>query len=106
MPKPGIEIVVDYAANGNVCRIQLPPVAPSADSRVITPQAIDDFLTELIRPSLRGKELRRFAMVSGLVSIVFAQYENVTISESFQGTERTRVTVLFPKDDCRDHSND
>jgi hypothetical protein len=28
--RPGIEMVVDYAANGHICRIQLPPVGPAA----------------------------------------------------------------------------
>src|SRR5579871_2405790 len=55
--RPGIEMVVDYAANGNVCRLQLSPIAPlSRDPHVSSPQAIDEFVLELIPASLRGKE--------------------------------------------------
>jgi hypothetical protein len=89
---PGVEMVVDYAANGNVCRIQLPPTAP------------DDFLMELVPVSLRGKELRRMGFVSGLNSIQSTEYENLTISESFNGHGKTRVTVSFLKDQCRDQA--
>jgi len=63
---PGVEMVVDYAANGNVCRIQLPPTGPDRrQPGVTTPQAIDDFLAELLPPAMRGKELRRTMMAFG-----------------------------------------
>ena len=90
VPRPGIQMAVDYAANGNVCRIELPPTTP------------DDFLLELIPISLRGKELRSASMQAGLLSVKFTEYENVSISESFNGTGRTGVTVSFPKEQCRD----
>jgi hypothetical protein len=53
----GVDMVVDYAANGHVCRIQLPPVAPSQDVRVSTTQAIDEFIFGLVPVTIRGKEL-------------------------------------------------
>jgi hypothetical protein len=90
VPRPGVEMAVDYAANGNVCRIQLPPIVP------------DDFLTELIPASMRGKELRGAMMQFGQISVKFTEYENVTISESFNATGRTGVTVSFPNEQCRD----
>src|SRR6185436_16287964 len=59
--RPGIEMVVDYAANGHVCRIQLPLVGPGREPGLKTAQAIDDFLAELIPLTMRGKELGRLA---------------------------------------------
>jgi len=90
IPKPGIEMAVDYAANGNVCRVQLPPTAP------------DDFLLELIPLSMRGKELGKMVEMFGVNSIRIIEYENVAISESYHGDQRTGVTVSFPKEQCRD----
>lgn len=90
MARPGIKMAVDYAANGNVCRIELPPTTP------------DDFMLELVPASLRGKELRRMAFISGPNSIQSTEYENVIIAGSFNGTGGTGVTVTFPKEECRD----
>src|SRR5260370_37819757 len=56
--RPGIEMIVDYAANGHVCRIQLPAVAPSPDKRVSTPQAIDEVVSALVARTIRGSEER------------------------------------------------
>ena len=83
-------MAVDYAANGNVCRVQLPPTAP------------DDFLLELIPLSMRGKELGKMVEMFGVNSIRIIEYENVAISESYHGDQRTGVTVSFPKEQCRD----
>lgn len=82
-------MTVDYAANGNVCRVQLPPTAPN------------DLLLELIPVSLRGKQLQSGMGQIGLISIKITEYENVTISEIFNNTGRG-VTVTFPKEQCRD----
>jgi hypothetical protein len=90
IPKPGIEMAVDYAGNGSVCRIQLPPPAP------------DDFLLELIPASMRGKELGKMVELFGVNSIRIIEYENVAISESYHGDQRTGITVSFPKEQCRD----
>src|ERR1700682_2734544 len=60
IPRPGIEMDVEYAPNTHVCRIQLPPIAPSREPSVESTQAIDDFLMELAPLAMRGKELRRW----------------------------------------------
>jgi hypothetical protein len=99
--RPGIEMIVDYASNGNVCKIALPPVAPGPDSNMQTPKAVDDFVAELAPPSMRGKELRRFYMATGLPSASSVEYQNVTISELFQGQRRTGVTVTFKDEACQ-----
>ena len=83
--RTGIEMVVDHAANGHVCKIQLPPVGPGRDPGVISTQAIDEFISELVPMTVRGKELRRWAEIFGLPSMSAVEYENVTIAEVFQG---------------------
>jgi hypothetical protein len=100
--RPGIEIVVDYAANGNVCRIQLPPIGPSSEPGVQSAKAIDDFLAELLPSNVRGKELRRWATSTGLHLMSAIEYENLTIAEVSQEQMRTGITVTFTKDQCRD----
>jgi hypothetical protein len=100
-PRPGIEMVVDYASNGHVCRIQLPPTAPTRDPDVASAQAIDEFLAELLPPAIRGRELRRFLMAMGLPSVSLVEYENLSIAESLQGLTRTQMTVTFTREDCR-----
>jgi len=100
--KPGLEMVVDYAANGNVCKIQLPPMGPDNQPGVQSGQAIDNFLAELLPMAMRGKEQRRSAMMTGLASVSLVEYENVTIAENFQAGTRTGVTATFTKEQCRD----
>jgi hypothetical protein len=101
-PKPGVEMVVDYAANGHVCRIHLPPIAPSKDPTVITPQAIDDFVNELVPPAMRGKEIGRMMEALGRASVKITQFERVSISESYDGDGRTGVAIAFTKEKCLD----
>ncbi len=101
--RPGIEMIVDFAANGHVCRIQLPPVAPeSRRPAVSSPQAIDEFVSELVPLSIRGSELRRWASISGLNSVSMVEYGNITIAEASQGQTRTGVTVTFTGEACQD----
>jgi hypothetical protein len=54
--RPGLEMVVDYAANGHVCRIQLPPITEGREPGVKTVQAVNDFLMELVPMTMRGKQ--------------------------------------------------
>jgi hypothetical protein len=101
--RPGLEMTVNYAANGHVCRIDLPPEAPEANARVIGPHAIDEFVSELVPMDMRGKELNHLQGTSGAFSLTTAVlYENVAIAESFQGDTRTRVTVTFTGETCQD----
>jgi hypothetical protein len=100
---PAGEMVVDYATDGNVCRIQLPSMGP--DDRqpgVSSTKAVDDFILKLIPLTLRGKELRRMAQISGLHSVSMIEYENVVIAEGLVGAERTGVTVTFTAEKCQD----
>ncbi len=97
-----MEMVVDYAASGNVCRIELPPIGPDREPGVKSARAVDEFLLELIPMATRGRELRRWMTTAGLHSSSAVQYENITVSEGFEGQTRTGVTVVFAKEECRD----
>jgi hypothetical protein len=99
--RPNFEMVVEYAANGHVCRIQLPPVAPGPEPGVKTTQAVDDFLGELVPLTMRGKELMSTVEAVGAPSFSTVRYENVTITESMQDLRRTKVTVTFRNEECR-----
>jgi hypothetical protein len=97
------EMVVDYAANGHVCRIQLPAMGPEEGTpNVISAKGVDDFLLKLLPLGIRGKELGKMAEMFGLPGIFITRYENVTISDAFQGQTRTGVTATFTKEKCRD----
>lgn len=100
--RPGLEMTVNYAANGHVCRIELPPVALGPDARVTGPHAIDEFASELVPVAMRGKELMRSAQAFGAPSVTMVEYQNVTISELFESGKRTGVTVTLTEETCRD----
>jgi hypothetical protein len=102
---PAGEMVVDYATNGNACRIQLPPMGPDAQNAgVKSTKAIDDFLLQLVPLTVRGKELRRWQSTTGGHFMLGVEYENVGIAEVGSNFEpgRTAVTVTFLKEQCRD----
>ena len=102
MARPDLEMVVDYAANGHVCRIQLPPVASGQEPGVKTTQALDDFLLELVPLSMRGKEMGRMLAATGSVhSESIVRYENVTIAETLYDRRRAKMTVMF-NEECHD----
>jgi hypothetical protein len=104
-PKPGIEMVVDYASNGHVCRIQLPAVAPEKDRpNVSSPRGLEEFLSELVPMSLRGKELGRMSQQMGASSVSVIEYESVMIAVSSQGDRRTGVSVSFRGESCRNEA--
>jgi hypothetical protein len=97
------EMVVDYAANGHACRIQLPPKGPEEGRpNVISARGADDFLLKVLPLSMRGKELGKMVEMFGLLGSAITQYENVTISDSLQGQIRTGITATFTKEKCRD----
>jgi hypothetical protein len=95
------EMVVDYATSGHICKIRLPGMAPEeGHPGVKSTKAVDDFLLKLLPLSMRGKELRKMQGQQGLASVLWTEYENVTISEVSQGQGRTGVTVIFTNEKC------
>jgi hypothetical protein len=101
----GIEMVVHFSANGHVCKIELPPVGPEGNSGVISPQAVDDLVEELVPRSLRGKAQGSLYETFSLHSLTVDNFENISISQSFQAGERTKVTITFKHETCQDDVN-
>ena len=90
--RPEIEIAVDYGANRQVCRIEVPALA-EYDRQ--------ELLTELVPDSMRGKELNRFMMSTGAFSgVSTTEYEHITISQSESGRNDT-IHVIFKDPACR-----
>jgi hypothetical protein len=106
----GFDLVVDYGAGGQVCRLELPalihlipaPEKPYRESEM--EQRMFVFLAELVPDSMRGLQLTRGVEAMGAISREFVVYEHVTISttkyanDPFKGTK----TVTFKNSDCQD----
>ncbi len=98
-------MVVDYAANGNVCRIHLPSIAPDKQRPgVRSVKAMDEFILDLVPLAVRGKELSRGAQAAGAISMSAVDYENVVISDVFGASRGAGVTVTFKTETCQDPS--
>jgi hypothetical protein len=101
---PGFDLVVDFGAGNQVCKLQVPTLMPT-DAKV---QNADDmkqemypFLAELVPDLMRGKELRRFMSTTGAFSSMgIAEYEHVTIVETYSGSNDT-ITVRFKNTGCQ-----
>lgn len=94
----GFEILVDYAENQQVRKIELPGTAPSLDgSGASTPQRVDEVVLELVPMSMRGLQtgtgFKRYGISSKLT-----HYEHVLIIEYEDANaigQRARVDVIF-----------
>ena len=102
---PGFDLVVDYGASSQVCRLQNPALMPADAAKV---QNTDDmkrkmqaFLADLVPDSMRGKSLRRMFSQSGAFSGVSSdEYEHVTVVETHSGTNDT-ISVTFQDARCQ-----
>lgn len=102
----GFDLTVDYSASHQACKLQVPALMPS-DEKVsnldVMRQRIYAFLSELLPDSIRGKELHRGIMVSGMHSVLMVEYEKISVADSkdenqpFAGT----ITVTFKNQDCQ-----
>jgi hypothetical protein len=98
----GFDLVVDYDAANQACKMVVPALMPS-NAKVGNSEEMKkrmyDFLVDLVPAAMRGKELRRGAFMSGLSSMSSVEYEHITIHE-FQyanqpfGRDNT-ITVTF-----------
>jgi hypothetical protein len=94
---PGFEIVVEYAPDGQIRRIDFPGTAPEATG-TSAPQRVDDVLLELIPMSMRGKEVSSGHRAIGSNSWKHTFYEQVAIMETgdpWVSGQRLSVTVFF-----------
>jgi hypothetical protein len=98
----GFDLIVDYGAGNQVCKLQVPALMPTNEKvqrASEMKQRMYDFLGELVPDTMRGKELRRMMSQMGVMSISWVEYEHVTISE-LQGTSNDTITVTFKNADC------
>ena len=107
----GFDLVVDYGANSQVCKLQVPALMPTTESvenATVMKQRMYDFLSELVPDSIRGKELKRGTIFFGSNSRIFIEYENVMLMESDFGpfNHDNTITITFKRDDCRSSVGD
>jgi hypothetical protein len=103
----GFDLVVDYGASNQVCKLHVPALMPTTEqvsNAAVMKQRMYDFLGELAPDSMRGKELRRMASVMGAAaSISWIEYEHVTVSELQTGqpfSHDNAITITFTSDSC------
>ena len=102
----GFDLVVDYGSGMTVCQLQVPSQMPSDEkvrNLVTLNQRMYDFLTGLIPETMRGKELRRAVMISGINELLMINYENMTIAEPRRTGEQFgtgTITVRFKDPGC------
>lgn len=102
----GFDLIVDYGAGNQVCRLQAPALMPTNEqvsNASVMRQRMYDFLAEPAPGSMRGKEIRRMMETMGAISISWIEYEHVTISESQYADPFARdntITVTFKIDGC------
>jgi hypothetical protein len=102
---PGFDLVVDYGANNQVCKLQVPALMPTDVTKVRNTddmkQKMHAFLAELVPDSTRGKELHRGMGQSGPFSgWGLDEYEHLTVVETYSGSNDT-ITVTFKNAGCQ-----
>jgi hypothetical protein len=106
MPE-GFDLVVDYGANRQACKLQVPALMPtteSVDNATVMKQRMYHFLADLVPDSMRGKELNRGMIFLGANSMRVIEYENVMVKELEAGgpfNHDNTITITFKRDDCR-----
>jgi hypothetical protein len=105
MPQ-GFHLTVDYGAGHQVCKLEVPaemPPQPNISGAFNPRQRMQDFLSDLVPSSIRGKEKNRLLNFSGAASALFVEYENVTVVESrdTNSPQRDTINVRFMHADCR-----
>jgi hypothetical protein len=100
----GFDLTVDYNAANQVCKLAVPAemqLQPNASGPFNPRKQMQDFLGDLVPDSMRGKDIRRFAGMTGASSAVSStEYEHVTISQSHSGRNDT-IAVIFHNGGCR-----
>ena len=107
----GFDVIVNYRTGNQVCKIQVPALMPTKDKvarAAEMKQHMYDFLADLVPASLRGKEVGRYMMMMGLMSMSVVEYEYVTINELEHanqpfGKDNT-ITVTFKSENCQELS--
>jgi hypothetical protein len=103
----GFTLIADYGSASQLCRVEVPALMPAKATAVSNTDDMNrkmhEFLLDLIPLSQRGKELRRSAMISGIVSVTVTEYEKLDVSELNVGDPMSRdwrITIVFKDDRC------
>src|SRR5689334_19782782 len=102
----GFDLTVDYGANHQACKLQVPALMPS-DEKISNSDVMRNrmyaFLSELLPDSIRGRELHRGVMVSGMHSVLLVEYERISFAESKDESQPFAgvLTITFKNQDCR-----
>jgi hypothetical protein len=100
----GLELTVDYGAGNQVCKMEVHALPPRENrSGPSNPtQEMQNFLLDLVPASMRGKELGKFAGMTGAFSSFSGvEYEHVTVSQPAHSVGNETILVSFKNDDCR-----
>jgi hypothetical protein len=97
----GFDLIVDYGAASQVCKLQVPALMPTNEqvgNAAVKKQRMYDFLADLVPAATRGNEVRRLTIMMGAVSISSVEYEHVMISElqsANHPSDKNTITVSF-----------
>jgi len=106
---PGFDMIVDYAAGGRVCKLEVPALMPAEENAKVSNtevmrQKMYDFLAEIVPVTMRGLKTGGMSEISGLVSMTYTEFENVRISEFRAGTNPfardNTIRVAFKNESC------
>jgi hypothetical protein len=105
----GFDLVVDYDAGNQVCKLQVPALMPTNEQVQRADEMkkrMYDFLADLVPEQLRGKELGRGIGTMSTISMSSVEYEHVSINEIQYankpfGKDNT-ITVLFKNTNCQE----
>jgi len=101
----GFDLVVDYDAGNQVCKMVVPALMPT-NAKVSNSEEMKkrmyDFLADLLPAATRGKELRQMMETRGIISLLSTEYEHVTINELLYANQRDNtITVTFKSCETR-----
>jgi hypothetical protein len=99
----GFDLIVDYGADNNVCKLEVPaemPIPEGVSGAYDAKQDMQAFLLNLVPASMRGKEVTRGLHVIGGFSVSHIIYEHVTILTSKATGRDESITVQFNNTKC------
>src|SRR4029077_4349909 len=76
----GFDLIVDYGAASQVCKLQVPALMPTNErisNAAEMKKRMYEFLADLVPDSMRGNELGQGTIMMGAVSISSVEYEHV-----------------------------
>jgi hypothetical protein len=79
----GFDMVVDYGASYQVCRIEVPALMPSTEkvqNSEVMKLRMYNFLAEVVPASMRGTERQSFLTQNGTMSVLSTEYDFVSVS--------------------------